>query len=121
MVSQKKQKEWDAKAKLAKKKSASGGIKFDDDKPDYSLLPPNALEDVVKVLTYGAQKYDRNNWKKLENLDDRYFAAAQRHLWALQKGETFDDETGIHHGAHAICCMMFLVEYNYLQNTKPKV
>ena len=121
MVSQKKQNEWDAKAKLAKKKSSHGGIKFDDDKPDYSLIPPNALEDAVKVLTIGAKKYDRHNWKKLDNIYDRYFAAAQRHLWALQKGETFDEETGIHHGAHAICCIMFLVEFYYVQNTKPEV
>jgi len=112
---------WETQAEEALKESKNGGIKFDNDKPDYSLIPPNALEDVVKVLTIGAKKYDRHNWKKLDNIDDRYFAAAQRHLWALQKGETFDDETGIHHGAHAICCMMFLVEYNYLQNTKLKV
>ena len=78
-------KEWKMKAKFAKKKSTSGGIKFDDEKPDYSLVPPNALEDIVKVLTIGAKKYDRHNWKKLDNLHDRYFAAAQRHLWALQK------------------------------------
>ena len=121
MVDNNKLKDWKEKAKRAKKKSVNGGIKFDDDKPDYSLLPPNALEDAVKVLTIGAKKYDRHNWKKLDNINDRYFAAAQRHLWALQKGETFDDETGIHHGAHAICCMMFLVEFYYLQNTKPKV
>lgn len=121
MLSKDKVKEWKDKAKAAKKKSTSGGIKFDDDKPDYSLLPPNALEEVVKVLTIGAKKYDRHNWKKLDNIDDRYFAAAQRHLWALQKGEIYDDETGIHHGAHAICCIMFLVEINSLQNNKHKV
>ena len=121
MVSEKKQSEWNTKAKLAKKKSVNGGIKFDEDKPDYSLIPPNALEDAVKVLTIGAKKYDRHNWKKLDNINDRYFAAAQRHLWALQKGETFDKETGIHHGAHAICCIMFLVEFYYLQNNKNKV
>ena len=91
------------------------GIKFDSKKPDYSLIPPNALDDVAKVLTYGAQKYDRHNWKQLENLDTRYFAAAQRHLWALQRGETLDAETGIHHAAHAICCMMFMLEFYYLQ------
>ena len=113
--------EWKKRAEEAFKKSKTGGIKFDDDKPDYSLIPPNALEDAVKVLTIGAKKYDRHNWKKLDNIDDRYFAAAQRHLWALQKGETFDKETGIHHGAHAICCMMFLVEFYYLQNNKNKV
>lgn len=97
------------------------GIKYDSEKPDYSLIPPNALDDVVKVLTYGAQKYDRNNWQKLENLDDRYFAAAQRHLWALKKGETHDSETKVHHAAHAICCMMFLLEFNYLQSEENSV
>jgi len=97
------------------------GIKYDSTKPDYSLVPPNALDDVVKVLTYGAQKYDRNNWKFLENLDNHYFAAAQRHLWALQRGETTDEETGIHHAAHAICCMMFLLEFYYLQTAKNSV
>jgi hypothetical protein len=96
----------------------SEGIKFDNEKPDYSLIPPNALEDVAQVLTYGAKKYDRDNWKELENLDDRYFAAANRHLWALRKGETHDEETGLHHGAHAICCMMFIVEFYYVQNNK---
>ena len=121
MVSKRKQSEWKAKAKAAKKKSTTGGIKFDDNKPDYSLIPPNALDDAVKVLTIGAKKYDRHNWKKLENIEDRYFAAAQRHLWALKRGETFDDETGIHHGAHAICCMMFLVENYYLQNDKNEI
>ena len=91
------------------------GIKYDSKKPDYSLIPPHALDDVAKVLTYGAQKYDRHNWKQLENLDTRYFAAAQRHLWALQRGEILDEETGLHHAAHAICCMMFMLEFYYLQ------
>jgi hypothetical protein len=114
-------KEWKMKAKFAKKKSTSGGIKFDDEKPDYSLVPPNALEDIVKVLTIGAKKYDRHNWKKLDNLHDRYFAAAQRHLWALQKNEIHDPETGIHHAAHAMCCIMFLLEFYYVQNEQNEV
>tara|TARA_S200002703_G_scaffold157807_1_gene166615 strand:+ start:224 stop:526 length:303 start_codon:yes stop_codon:yes gene_type:complete len=89
------------------------GIKYDSEKPDYSLLPPNALEDLVKVLTFGAQKYDRDNWKKLDNLNDRYFAAAQRHMWAIRKGETHDPESGYHHAAHAVACMMFINEMEY--------
>ena len=94
------------------------GIKYDKDKPDYSLIPPFALDDVVKVLTFGAKKYDRNNWKLLENLDDRYFAAAQRHIWQLKKGQLFDEETGVHHAAHAIACLMFILEFYYLQQSK---
>ena len=97
------------------------GIKYDSKKPDYSLIPPHALDDVAKVLTYGAQKYDRHNWKQLENLDTRYFAAAQRHLWALQRGEILDEETGLHHAAHAICCMMFMLEFYYLQTDQKTI
>jgi hypothetical protein len=97
------------------------GVKYDKTKPDYSLIPPIALEDVVKVLTFGASKYDRHNWKKLENLEDRYFAAAQRHLWAVMRGETHDPESGEHHYAHALCCIMYLLEFYSLQNPKNSI
>ena len=97
------------------------GRKYDSEKADYSLVPPNALDDIAKVLTFGAKKYDRDNWKNLEDLDNRYFAAAQRHLWALRKNETHDPETNIHHAAHAICCLMFIIEFYYLQNEKNSV
>tara|TARA_Y100000004_G_scaffold152426_1_gene175580 strand:- start:3460 stop:3819 length:360 start_codon:yes stop_codon:yes gene_type:complete len=115
------EKEWKEKAEVALKKSVNGGIKFDDDKPDYSLIPPNALDDVAKVLTIGAKKYDRHNWKKLDDINNRYFAAAQRHMWSLLKDEEHDPETGIHHAAHAICCMMFILEFYYLQKEKDSV
>lgn len=97
------------------------GIKYDTDKPDYSLIPPFALNDVVKVLTFGAKKYDRDNWKLLDDLNDRYFAAAQRHMWQLKRGEIFDEESGIHHAAHAIACLMFILEFYYLQTSKDNV
>ena len=92
------------------------GVKYDNKKPDYSLIPPNALESIAKVMTHGAQKYDRHNWKKLDNPVNRYFAAAQRHLWAVKKGEDLDPESGEHHYAHALCCIMYLLEFYSLQN-----
>lgn len=97
------------------------GVKYDKEKPDYSLIPPSALEDMVKVLTFGSEKYDRHNWKKLDNLENRYFAAAQRHLWAVMQGETHDPESGEHHYAHALCCIMFLLEFYSLQNTENSI
>ena len=115
------EKEWKKQAKVARKKSKTGGIKFDDDKPDYSLIPPNALDDVAKVLTIGAKKYDRHNWKKLDNINTRYFAAASRHMWAWLRGETHDPETGLHHMAHALCCLFFILEFYYLQTEKDSV
>lgn len=91
------------------------GKKFDSDKTRYDLIPPLALEEFAKVLTFGAKKYGPNNWQLVDNGADRYFAAAQRHLWACMRGETYDDESGLHHLAHALCCVAFILELE-LQN-----
>ena len=86
------------------------GVKFDGEKARYDLLPPEALEQTVQVLTYGAVKYAPNNWLHVPEWDERYFAAAQHHMWAWKRGESVDSETGISHLAHAICCLMFMLE-----------
>ena len=88
------------------------GRKFDGGKLEYGLLPPLALEETVKVLTFGAQKYARDNWQKVPDSKRRYFDALQRHVWAWKQGQTFDEETSIHHLAHAMCCLMFLYEHD---------
>jgi Domain of unknown function (DUF5664) len=95
------------------------GIKHDSGKPDYSLLPPNALHEIVRTLTAGAKKYDspdlsiEPNWKKVDNPQRRFFAASQRHQWAYQRGEAYDVGEGgsdCHHLAAAITNLMFLLE-----------
>lgn len=86
------------------------GIKYDNEKPRYSLIPAVALDEVVKVLTYGAQKYSPENWRYVENAYERYFDALQRHVWAWKRGEQTDSESGLHHLAHAICSAMFIIE-----------
>jgi hypothetical protein len=42
----------------------------------------------------------------------RYFDAMQRHMWAWKEGEVNDPESGKHHLAHAMCCLMFLYEHD---------
>ena len=86
------------------------GIKYDGDKPRWELLPIYPVEETVKVLTYGAKKYDDDNWRKVKPLRQRYYAAALRHIFAWWKGEKLDPESGLHHLAHAICCLIFLME-----------
>lgn len=87
------------------------GVKHDVGKPEYALVPMFALEEVTKVLTYGANgKYTRDNWKYVENGAYRYINAAFRHLIAYSRGEQNDDETGYNHLAHCICCLMFLLD-----------
>ena len=90
------------------------GRKFDGGKLEYGLLPPLALEETVKVLTFGAQKYERDNWKKVPDSKRRYFDAMERHIWAYKRGEQMDPESGIHHLAHAMCCLMFLYEHDIM-------
>ena len=41
--------------------ATTGPRKFDGGKLEYGLLPAYALEETVKVLTFGAQKYERDN------------------------------------------------------------
>jgi len=85
------------------------GRKFDSGKLDYTLIPWDGLEEVVKVLEFGAKKYDRDNWRFVEGAEQRYLAAALRHLVAYQIEQPTDEETGISHLAHAGCCLLFLL------------
>jgi hypothetical protein len=86
------------------------GRKFDSGKPEMSLLPPYALEAVARVLTYGATKYERDNWKHVPDGEYRYKNAAFRHFNDFLKGDELDPETDEHHLAHAICCLMFILD-----------
>lgn len=85
------------------------GRKYDKDKPDYTLLPWDAVEEVVRVLDFGAKKYARDNWKHVEGAETRYLAAAIRHLAAHARGERVDPESSLSHLAHAACCVLFLL------------
>ena len=85
------------------------GRKFDAGKVDYTLVPWDGLEEVVKVLEFGARKYARDNWQQVEGGMQRYQAAAFRHMIAYNQGEKADPETGLSHLAHAGCCLLFLL------------
>ena len=92
----------------------TGGRKFDGNKLEYGLLPPLALRAVVEILTIGAQKYERDNWKFVPDGKRRYFDAGMRHLWDSKCGQKYDEETNKSHLAHAICNLMFLLEKELL-------
>ena len=91
------------------------GVKHDEDKLDWSLLPIEPIEETIRVLMIGAEKYAPDNWKYVEDSKRRYYNAAMRHLTAYQKGESLDEETGKSHLAHATCCLLFML-HNELEN-----
>lgn len=88
------------------------GVKNDTGKLPYHLLPSDAVEEILKVLEFGAKKYADRNWEL--GMDwDRPFAALMRHMWAWYRKENAgrDAETGLSHLAHAGCCLFFLLAY----------
>lgn len=84
-------------------------MKFDQGKDLWHLLPIKAVTEIVKVLTFGAKKYAPDNWQRVPNRKARYYDAMMRHTQAWRLGEQDDPETGIHHLAHAGCCLLFLL------------
>lgn len=83
------------------------GVKHDQEKPPMALLDPNFLEEVARVLGFGAAKYAADNWRNGISYR-RLISAAYRHLGALSRGEDVDAESGLPHTAHLGCCTMFL-------------
>lgn len=63
------------------------------DKLDYTLIPLEYEERVVKHFMFGARKYARDDWKNYTGKDDRLerLASLHRHLRALQRCETDED------------------------------
>ena len=86
------------------------GHKLDQGKTRYDLIHTRSLKDLADVLTFGSKKYDDDNWMKVDNWKRRYDSAAMRHLQSWYSGDTLDEETGLPHLAHAMCCLMFLNE-----------
>lgn len=83
------------------------GVKYDQGKARWSLIPWVALKEIVDVLGYGSAKYAPNNWMKIEPV--RYKDAALRHFTDWLSGQKNDPETGKSHLAHLGCCILFLL------------
>jgi len=101
-------KEW--KDIIEKADVSQVGIKFDGDKPRYDLEQVLATEEIMKVLTYGANKYSADNWRLVPDFERRYYSAARRHIAAYMRGELIDPESGLSHLAHAITCLNYILE-----------
>ena len=92
------------------------GKKYDNDKLRWSLLPLGALQDVVKVLEFGAKKYAPDNWKYVDQAEERYWNAAMRHIVAYKLESPNDSETGLSHLAHAVCCLLYIQQLDKENN-----
>jgi hypothetical protein len=101
-------------------KEAKEATKFDSGKTDWSLMPFDAVEQINKVLEFGAKKYNDSgkrgkeswNWAKGSGLGKmRVLNAVFRHLFAYARGEKLDPESGLSHLSHAGCGILFMIYY----------
>ena len=84
--------------------------KYDRGKLRWHLMPEPSLEEVMKVLEYGATKYGDFNWTKGADWS-RYQNALERHLKKFKNGQDFDNETGLPELAHIATNALILLYF----------
>lgn len=101
------------------------GTKYDNGKPRIAEMVVDfkiPLEELCKVWEFGADKYEKSNWKKLDNGVCRYTNAMLRHLLAEEDSLT-DSESGLLHASHiafnALARLYFLKKYLEPVNYEP--
>jgi hypothetical protein len=90
----------------------TGAKKNDQGKLPIDLIPIRPLFDLAAVLQHGMIKYDAHNWRKGFSYS-RTYAAAQRHLLLWFSGVDLDDDSQLNHLAHALCNIVFLLEFTH--------
>ena len=83
------------------------GLRYNTGKLKWSLVSWKALAPMVRVLMFGAEKYDEHNWKKGLKYTE-VTESLQRHLNAFIEGEENDPESKLSHVGHILCNAMFL-------------
>lgn len=92
--------------------------RFNQGKPQWTLMNADAMLPMINVLSYGASKYDRNNWakacpKRLDLMD-----SLMRHSMKIIAGESVDPESGLPHIGHLMCNAMFYSYWEQKTNGK---
>ena len=96
----------------------------DSEKLMLQLLDPEFIKGIAGVMTMGAKKYDRDNWKKSAGTDqhDEYIHSAKgcllRHTYAYLGGEYLDPESGYPHLFHVATNLMILEYYERQSQTE---
>src|SRR5881227_328171 len=93
-----------------KGKADGKGQKFDKLKNRLELIPPEAIEELGWVYTFGAQKYADNNW--MRGMDyTRIIGAIKRHVLEIEKSIDRDPEWNLLHAGHAAWGLFALIYF----------
>lgn len=93
--------------------------KHDAGKLRMELIPPQVLEALAEVLTFGAKKYGANTWRTVD--PERYVGAGGRHYTAWRMDpHSVDEESGLSHLKYLLCNVAFLVCFEWFEAEKLK-
>lgn len=103
-------KAYESRPPVLTEKLGTEAVKLDDNKLRFDLIPPYATKQLARVFTFGAQKYDDNNWMK--GFDwSRLMASFERHYQDFKSGIDIDDDSGLYHLAHCMANGFMLLEH----------
>lgn len=92
------------------------GVKYDEGKPRLGEMMVDfaiPMRELARVWEFGANKYEKSNWKKVDNAIDRYTNAMLRHLLAEEEN-IYDDESKLLHASHiafnALARLYFIID-----------
>lgn len=74
------------------------------------LVPPVAIAHMAMGFADGGCKYQPYNWRAEPISASVYYGAALRHLTAWWDGEDVAEDSGVHHLAHAMCCLAMILD-----------
>lgn len=95
---------------MPKQKKATEGTRLNKGKPRVSLIFSDAILEVAKVGTQGAEKYDDHNWRKGMKWSFM-MDASLRHLLKYNNGRRKDEESNLSHLSHAAWNILALLDY----------
>ena len=98
-----------------KGKTYSASVHQDEGKLRVELVPPEAIEAIAEILTYGCTEkkplpYKERSWEE-GMLYSRLMGSVMRHVLAYAKREDKDYESSKHPLKHALCDLAMLVTY----------
>lgn len=93
-----------------KEKDEPGGLHYDKGKLRVDLVPPEAIEAIAEIMTYGCKKYAERNWEEGIRFS-RVYGSLFRHLLKWFRREDTDEESGLAHLKHALWNLAAIVTY----------
>ena len=85
--------------------------RFSAGKIRHDLIPSWPIDELAKVYSYGASKYDSDNWRKGLKWRKDVIGPLKRHLEKWIRGEKIDEESSCHHLAMVLWNVCTLMEY----------